>query len=141
MRPFDPFFRNPHLATIAGNFWTRPESEKRWPTEALRYQTEPQVEVLVHSQHPDGPPRGELLQHAQAHHGLPVDDMALHGGPSGPHRAATVAPGNLPTRCSPSSHPPTYTSTNMNGLPMVEDGLRSRRMETAMPTGGLRAFI
>jgi class 3 adenylate cyclase len=35
---------------------------------------------------------GELLQHAQAHHGLPVDDMALHGSPSGPHRAATVAP-------------------------------------------------
>jgi hypothetical protein len=31
LRPFVPLFRNPHLATIAGNFWRRPVSELRWP--------------------------------------------------------------------------------------------------------------
>ena len=31
MRPFQPLFKNSHLATIAGNFWPRPESERRWP--------------------------------------------------------------------------------------------------------------
>ncbi|HLX42293.1 MAG TPA: alpha/beta fold hydrolase [Bryobacteraceae bacterium] len=61
MRPFDPFFRNPHLATIAGNFWTRPDSRLRWPVESVRYRTEPEVEVLVHSQRPEGTSRGELV--------------------------------------------------------------------------------
>jgi len=58
LRPFDPFFRNPHLATIAGNFWTRPDSRLRWPVESVRYRTEPEVEVLVHSQRPEGTSRG-----------------------------------------------------------------------------------
>jgi hypothetical protein len=30
LTPFDPLFRNPHLATIAGNFWRRPLDEKRF---------------------------------------------------------------------------------------------------------------
>lgn len=58
-------FRNPHLATIAGNFWRRPESERRWPVEAVVYETEPGVRVLVHSQRPlvskGGNPKGELI--------------------------------------------------------------------------------
>lgn len=61
MRRFDPFFKNPHLATIAGNFWSRPKSELRWPVRADRYRTEPGVEILVHSQYPDSTPRGELV--------------------------------------------------------------------------------
>ena len=61
MRPFHPFFRNPHLATLAGNFWTRPNSESRWPVLAVHYQTEPGVQVLVHTQHPGGDPHGELI--------------------------------------------------------------------------------
>jgi predicted alpha/beta-fold hydrolase len=61
LRPFDSFFKNPHLATIAGNFWSRPEGHQRWPVEAVRYRTEPQVEILVHSQRPSGEPRGELV--------------------------------------------------------------------------------
>ena len=61
MRPFDPFFKNPHLATIAGNFWKRPVSEARWPVEAKLYQTEPDVQVLVHTQMPSGTPRGEVV--------------------------------------------------------------------------------
>ena len=58
MRPFHPFFRNPHLSTLAGNFWTRPKH--RWPVHAVRYQTEPEIQILVHSQYPNNP-RGELI--------------------------------------------------------------------------------
>jgi uncharacterized protein len=58
---FDPFFKNAHLATLAGNFWSRPRSELRWPVQPVLYQTEPGVRVLVHSQQPDGEPRGELI--------------------------------------------------------------------------------
>jgi len=60
LRPFDPLFRNPHLATIAGNFWKRPEGEARWPVEAVVYPTEPDVKILVHAQRP-GQPRGEIV--------------------------------------------------------------------------------
>jgi predicted alpha/beta-fold hydrolase len=53
LRPFHPFFKNPHLATIAGNFWRRPVSESRWPAESILYQTEPDVQVLVRAQQPE----------------------------------------------------------------------------------------
>jgi predicted alpha/beta-fold hydrolase len=59
--PFKPLFRNPHLATIAGNFWRRPESERQWPVETVVYETEPNVRVLVHSQRPTEEPEGELI--------------------------------------------------------------------------------
>lgn len=61
MRPFQPLFKNSHLATIAGNFWRRPESELRWPVKDVLYETEPGVKVLVHQQNPEGVPRGELI--------------------------------------------------------------------------------
>lgn len=61
MRPFVPLFKNPHLATIAGNFWRRPDGDARWPTQAVKYRTEPDVEVLVHSQQPSGTPKGEIV--------------------------------------------------------------------------------
>jgi predicted alpha/beta-fold hydrolase len=58
---FEPIFRNPHLATIAGNFWPRPESEAKWPVQAMVYETEPGVRVLVHSQTPLEEPKAELV--------------------------------------------------------------------------------
>ncbi len=60
MHPFDPFFKNPHLATLAGNFWKRPQSELRWPVEPVLYQTEPGVQVLVHAQAAESP-KGEVI--------------------------------------------------------------------------------
>jgi predicted alpha/beta-fold hydrolase len=60
-KPFKPLFRNPHLATIAGNFWRRPESEQEWPVETIVYETEPGVRVLIHSQRPKETPKGELV--------------------------------------------------------------------------------
>jgi len=61
LRPFEPFFKNPHFSTLAGNFWSRPKVDARWPVEAVVYQTEPEVKVLVHAQRPDGPPKGEIV--------------------------------------------------------------------------------
>jgi predicted alpha/beta-fold hydrolase len=61
LAPFEPFFKNPHILTIAGNFWSRPKVDERWPVEAVIYKTEPDVSVLVHSQRPKGPARGEII--------------------------------------------------------------------------------
>jgi predicted alpha/beta-fold hydrolase len=72
LRPFDPLFRNPHLATIAGNFWSRPEVEKRWPVQTVLYQTEPEVQVLVHAQKPSGEVRAEVVMI----HGLEGSSLA-----------------------------------------------------------------
>lgn len=49
------------MATLAGNFWRRPESEKHWPVETVVYETEPGVRVMIHSQYPAENPRGELI--------------------------------------------------------------------------------
>lgn len=61
MRPFVPFFRNPHLLTIAGNYWHRHLDEGRFPVTAKFYDTEPGVQVLVHSQAPQGEPVAQLI--------------------------------------------------------------------------------
>ena len=60
MQSFNPFFRNPDLSTIAGNFWKRPPLDP-WPVEAVVYRTEPEVQVLAHVQSPEGPPAGDIL--------------------------------------------------------------------------------
>jgi len=61
LRPFDPLFKNAHLATLAANWWPRPASERTYPVKAVEYQTEPDVRVLVHQQNPHGEPCGELV--------------------------------------------------------------------------------
>ncbi len=61
MAPFIPFFRNPHLLTIAGNYWQRQLDEDRFPVQARLYETEPGVQVLVHSQSPAGQLAGQLI--------------------------------------------------------------------------------
>ncbi len=63
MRPFEPFFRNAHLATIAGNFWKRPELESRWPVHDVFYEPEPGVRTLVRMQFPSDAAhaRGEVI--------------------------------------------------------------------------------
>ncbi len=61
LRPFVPFFRNPHLLTIAGNYWHRELDEQRFPVNARLYATEPGVQVLVHSQMAAGEPVAHLI--------------------------------------------------------------------------------
>jgi uncharacterized protein len=59
--PFDPLFRNPHLQTVAAHFWPRDGEERRFPLTARLYRTEPEVQVLVHSQRPHTPAVGEIV--------------------------------------------------------------------------------
>ncbi len=66
MRPFIPYFKNPHLLTIAANFWRRAIDEQRYPTRAVLYDTEPGTRILVHENRPAGEARGEVF----LHHGL-----------------------------------------------------------------------
>jgi len=61
MPPFDPVFRNPHLQTIAGHFWPRPRSRPRYPPVSRLFRTEPDVQVLVESQRPEGQAVGEIV--------------------------------------------------------------------------------
>lgn len=61
MERFDPLFRNPHLQTIAGHYWRRPRGLERYPVERRLYRTEPEVQVLVESQRPEGPASGEIV--------------------------------------------------------------------------------
>ncbi len=60
MRAFVPLFKNPHLVTIAANYWRRPDTA-RFPVEVKLYDTEPGVRVLVHSQRPAGEQAAEAI--------------------------------------------------------------------------------
>lgn len=86
MAPFIPLFRNPHLATIAGNFWPRQLDLARFPVRERYFETEPGVQILVHSQYPPGGPRGELvLVHglegsSQAGYARSLSQAALEAG-------------------------------------------------------------
>jgi predicted alpha/beta-fold hydrolase len=61
MVPFDPLFCSPHLQTIAGHLWKRPDAAAEFPVERRLYRTEPDVQVLVCSQRPHGQARGEIF--------------------------------------------------------------------------------
>jgi predicted alpha/beta-fold hydrolase len=61
LRPFEPIIRNPHLLTIAGNYWPRRFNLESFPVEQNFYETEPGVQVLVHSQRPVGPARAHII--------------------------------------------------------------------------------
>lgn len=66
MIPFVPLVRNPHLQTIAGNFWSRPRASLRFPVRKWELPTDPGVRVVIESQ----TPRGEPLGHVVLVHGL-----------------------------------------------------------------------
>ena len=76
MPPFDPLFRNPHLQTILGHYWKRTDDDSRFPIERRLYRTEPDVQVLVESQRPDGRPEGEIVMV----HGLEGSGRAVYIG-------------------------------------------------------------
>lgn len=62
MRTFQPFFRNRHLATIAGNFWPRDFSHRPFPETPRLFETEPGIRVLGIEQSPLIPaPQGDFI--------------------------------------------------------------------------------
>jgi predicted alpha/beta-fold hydrolase len=66
MRPYQPLFTSPHIQTIASHFWPRNGEERRFPVQTRQFRPEPDVEVVVHSQRPEGQARGTIM----AVHGL-----------------------------------------------------------------------
>ena len=73
LRPFEPLFRNPHLETIAGRFWTSPLDESKWPSAEKLFTTEPDVRVLAHiNRQPSGSSRATVM----AVHGLTASSQA-----------------------------------------------------------------
>jgi predicted alpha/beta-fold hydrolase len=59
--PFDPLIRNPHLQTILAHYWKRPDVTAAFPIARRLFRTEPDVQVLVLSQRPRMPARGEIV--------------------------------------------------------------------------------
>jgi len=60
--PYRPLVSNPHVLTVLGNFWPRRLDMRRYPVESRFFRTEPDVQVLVHTQRPPGPnTRGEMI--------------------------------------------------------------------------------
>jgi hypothetical protein len=49
------------VLTIAGNYWRRELDEQRFPVQATLYDSEPGVQILVHSQKPAGQPVAQLI--------------------------------------------------------------------------------
>ncbi|MBL8240208.1 MAG: alpha/beta fold hydrolase [Bryobacterales bacterium] len=61
MRPFDPLIANPHLATIASNFWPRFKQLETVPALEHRFSTEPGVSIRVVEQRPSQPSKGAFV--------------------------------------------------------------------------------
>jgi predicted alpha/beta-fold hydrolase len=61
LQPFVPLIANPHLQTVLAHFWPAGLDERRFPSERRLYRTAPEVEVLVESQRPLQPPKGEIV--------------------------------------------------------------------------------
>jgi uncharacterized protein len=61
MRPFKPVVRNPHLLTILGNYWPREYDFSLFAREERLIPTEPDIQVLVQTQHPRGDARGDVI--------------------------------------------------------------------------------
>jgi predicted alpha/beta-fold hydrolase len=58
---FIPLFRNPHVSTIAGNFWPRKIDEIRFPGKRVEYQVAPGVRVVCHEHQPAEAARGQVV--------------------------------------------------------------------------------
>ncbi|HKW97616.1 MAG TPA: alpha/beta fold hydrolase [Bryobacteraceae bacterium] len=61
MPPFRPLVSNPHLLIVLSNFWRHTLDTQHHPVESHLYRTDPDVQVLVETQQPDGEKRGELM--------------------------------------------------------------------------------
>lgn len=58
---FRPIFSNPHLLTIAGNFWPREIDEQRFPATRKQYSVAPGNTVLALEHQPLEPARGQIV--------------------------------------------------------------------------------
>jgi uncharacterized protein len=61
VRDFQPLFRNPHIATIAGNFWARPKPQQDPASTVKHYVVDDLNTVVCLEQQPRIPPVGHLV--------------------------------------------------------------------------------
>jgi predicted alpha/beta-fold hydrolase len=59
--PFHPFLRNPHLLTIAGNFWPREIDRVRFPATRVEYAVDARTSVVAYEHQPAGQARGQIV--------------------------------------------------------------------------------
>ncbi len=60
-RDFRPLFYNPHLLTIAGNFWPRKIDERHYPSVRRQYKIDERTSILVYEHQPNGAARGQIV--------------------------------------------------------------------------------
>ncbi|MGH9581575.1 MAG: YheT family hydrolase [Bryobacteraceae bacterium] len=60
-RDFKPIVKNPHLLTIAGNFWPREIDARRFPCACREYAVDAKAKVLALEHQPEMPARGQIL--------------------------------------------------------------------------------
>jgi uncharacterized protein len=58
---FKPLVRNPHLATILGNFWPRKIDEAKYPATVQTYCTDPKTTIVVFEHRPSTTPKGNIV--------------------------------------------------------------------------------
>jgi uncharacterized protein len=58
---FKPLIGNPHLLTIAGNFWRRTLDEQRFPVTRKLYKIDSKTTVLALEHQPQAPARGQIV--------------------------------------------------------------------------------
>lgn len=109
MHEFAPLFRNPHILTILANFAVRRLDTGRFPVHERLFRVEPEVQVLVHSQQPQGSPRGQLLMvhglegSSNAGYMRSMSQHALEQG-FGTHRTNMRSCGGTESLCSTMYH-------------------------------------
>jgi uncharacterized protein len=106
---FAPLLRNPHLLTVFANFAVRRLDTERFPIRERFYPTEPHVQVLVHSQQPQGAPAGQLLMvhglegSSDAGYMRSMAQLALESG-YGVHRSNMRSCGGTESLCKTMYH-------------------------------------
>lgn len=58
---FQPLVRNPHLLTIAANFWRRRIDEQRFPATRNEYRIDDRTTIVAFAHRPEGRPRGQIV--------------------------------------------------------------------------------
>lgn len=58
---FEPIFRNPHVLTIAANFWPRGVDKQRFPVTRKLYQIDEDTTVVGYEHRPAGAARGQII--------------------------------------------------------------------------------
>ncbi|MBV9301361.1 MAG: alpha/beta fold hydrolase [Acidobacteriaceae bacterium] len=116
LHEFEPLLRNPHLLTIAANFWPRKIDQRRFPPVREHYQIDSTTTILVIEHQPEATSRGQIV----LLHGLEgsadagyiqslAQEALIHG--FGVHRVNSRTCGGTEGLCETSYHSGLTTDT------------------------------